>query len=80
MASHDWLDGFGGFVGVVEGNGGDIVVEDVSFDDAVEQLASDEAELTVDGSRSTTSEVPRITSVMWQRWIGVLEVSDGNCD
>jgi hypothetical protein len=46
VLAHDALDGLGGFVGVVEGNRGDVVVEDVGLDDAVEQSAADEAELT----------------------------------
>jgi hypothetical protein len=36
VAAHDGLDGLGGFVGVVEGDGADVVVEDVGFDDTVE--------------------------------------------
>lgn len=64
---------------MVEGNGGDIVVEDVGFDDAVKELATDETEFTVDGSRGTTSKVPSIASVMWEGWVGVLEIGDGNC-
>lgn len=36
MAAHDRLDGLGGFVGVVERNGRNIVMQDVGFDDAVE--------------------------------------------
>ena len=36
MAAHNWLDSLGGFVGVVERNGRNIVMQDVGFDDAVE--------------------------------------------
>lgn len=35
VPAHNWLDGLGSLVGVVEWNGRDVVVEDVGFDDAV---------------------------------------------
>ena len=49
MAAHDGLDGFGCLVGVVEGDGGDVMVKDVGFDDAVKKLAADETKFAVDG-------------------------------
>lgn len=78
MFSHDLLDGLGGFVCVVEGDGADVVVEDVGFDDAVEKLAADETEFTVDGSGGATGEVPGFGLVVGEGWIGVLEEGDGN--
>lgn len=78
MAAHDRLDGFGGFVSMVEWNGRDVVVQDVGFDDSVEQRAADEPELAVDGGCSSASETPRLGSVMSDRGIGVLQVCD--CD
>jgi hypothetical protein len=58
VLAHDGLDGLGGLVGVVEGDGGDVVVEDVGLDDAVEDLAADETELAVNGGGGTTGKVP----------------------
>ena len=78
MTAHDWLDGFGGFVGVVEGNGADIVVQDVGFDDAVQKIAADEAKFAVNGCSSSTNIVPTARSVMGKRWIGVLQISNRN--
>ena len=78
MAAHDRLDGFSGFVSVVEWNCRDVVVQDVSFDDSVEQRAADESELAVDRGCSSASEIPRLDSVMSDRGIGVLQVCD--CD
>lgn len=78
MAAHDWLDGLGGLVGMVEGDGADVVVEDVSFNDTMEELATDETELTVDGCSGTTNVVPALTRIVRKRWVGVLEVSNGN--
>ena len=36
MLAHNWLDGLGGFVGVVEGDGADVVMKDVGLDNSVE--------------------------------------------
>jgi hypothetical protein len=66
-------------VGAVEGDGGDVVVEDVGLDDAVEDLATNEAELAVNGSGGATSEVPGLAGVVRKGRVGVLEVGDGDC-
>lgn len=78
VLAHDRLDGLGGFVGVVEGDGGDVVVEDVGLDDAVEDLAADEAEFAVDGGGGAAGEVPGLAAVVGERGVGVLEVGDGD--
>lgn len=78
MTAHDLLDGFGGLIGVVEGDGTDIVVKNVGFDDAVEKLTADKAKFTVDGCGGSTGEVPRLWLVVRKSWVGVLQESDGN--
>lgn len=78
MLTHDWLDGLGGFVGVVEGDGADVMVEDVGFYDAVEEVAADESEFTVDGCGGSTDVVPAFTRVVREGWVGVLEEGDCN--
>jgi hypothetical protein len=78
VVAHDWLDGLGSLISVVEWDGGDVVVEDVGLDDAMEEVAADEAEFTIDSRGSATDVVPGLASVMWERWVGVLKVSDGN--
>lgn len=80
MLAHDLLDGLGGLVGVVEGDGGDVVVEHVGLDDAVEELAADEAHLAVDGGGGAADEVPLLRVVVGEGGIGVLEVGDGDCE
>lgn len=55
------------------------MVENVGFDDAVEQVTTDEAKLTVDRCGRSASEVPRVRFVMRQCRIGVLEESDCDC-
>ena len=76
MFAHDWLDGLGGLVGMVEWDRADIVMQDVGLDNAVEQLTADEAELAVNGRCSATCIGPGGGSVVRKRWVGVLEKSD----
>ena len=78
MAAHDRLDGLGGFVGVVEWNGRDVMVQDVGFDDAVEQITANESKLAVNGGRRSAGKAPRLGSVMSDRGIGMLQVRDCN--
>jgi hypothetical protein len=63
---------------VVEGDGRDVVVQDVRLDDAVHQVAADEAELAVDGGRGAAGEGPGVTGVVRERGVGVLEEGDGD--
>ena len=78
MLAHHWLDGFSSLIGVVERDGGDVMVQDVSLDDAVEQLTADEAELAIDGRCGAAGKVPGRAVVVRERRVGVLEVGDGN--
>jgi hypothetical protein len=54
-------------------------VQDVGLDDAVQELAADEAELAIDGGRSAAHVVPALGAVVRDRRVGVLEVRDGDC-
>ena len=78
VGAHDGPDGVRGLVGVVKGDGGDVVVQHVRLDDAVEELAADEAELAVNGGGGPTRKVPRLGLVVRERGIRVLEVGDGD--
>lgn len=78
VVAHDALDGVGGLVGVVEGNVADVVVQDVSFDDAVEDVATDETKVTVNSGSSTTGKVPNLRLVVGESRVGVLKEGDGN--
>lgn len=64
VLAHDRLDGLGGLVGVVEGNGADVVVQDVSLGDAVEEVATDESHLAINRGSGTTDVVPFLGSVV----------------
>jgi hypothetical protein len=78
MDAHDWFDGLGSFIGVVEWDGADVVVKDVRLDDTVEESTANESKLTVDGSSGTTDVVPAGTGVVRKGWVSVLEIGDGN--
>jgi hypothetical protein len=47
-------------------------VQDVRLDDAVEEVAPDEAEVAVDGGGGAADVVPRARFVVGQRRVGVL--------
>lgn len=78
MLAHDWFDGFRGLGGVVEGDGADVVVENVSLDDFVEENSADESHFSVDGCCCSADVVPGFAGVVRKCWVGVLEESD--CD
>lgn len=79
VLAHDRLDRLGCLIGVVKGDRADVVVEDMCFDDTVEQVATDETELTIDSSSGSADKVPFFGSVVGERWVGMLEEGDGNC-
>lgn len=58
MTSHNWLDGLGCLVRVVEWDGADVVMKNVGLDNAVEELTTDETKLTVDGGSGAADVVP----------------------
>lgn len=78
VAAHDLLDGLAGFIGVVEGNGADIVVKNVGLDNSVEDVAADETEVAVNGCCGTAGEVPYFWLVVGETGVSVLEVGDGD--
>jgi hypothetical protein len=53
-------------------------MKDVGLDDAVQEVATDEAKFAVDGGSGAASKVPGVTGVVRKGWIGVLEVGDGD--
>lgn len=79
VRAHDLLDGLAGLVGVVEGDGADVVVKDVGLNDTVQDVTTNKAEVTVNGGSGSTGEVPHLGLVVRESGVGVLEVSDGNC-
>lgn len=64
---------------MVKGDRGDVVVQDVGFDDRVEEVTADEAEVTVDGGGGAAGEGPGARGVVREGWVGVLEVGYGDC-
>ena len=78
VGTHDLLNSFSSLVCVIEGDCANVVVQDVGFDDTVEDVRTNGPEVAVDGCRSTTSEVPGLGTVVRKGWIGVLEESNGD--
>lgn len=56
------------------------MVQDVRLDDAVQQVAADEAELAVDGRGGALDKGPLLAGVVGQGRVGVLQEGDGDCD
>lgn len=79
VIAHDLLDGFAGLVGVIEWDAADIVVEDVSLDDSVEDVTTNETEVAVDGGCGAAGEVPHLRLVVGETRVGVLQIGDGDC-
>jgi hypothetical protein len=78
VTTHDWLDGLGSFVSVVEGDGADVMVKNVGLDDTVKKSAANESKFTVDSSGGTTNVVPALTTVVRKSWVSVLKEGDSN--
>lgn len=78
VTAHHLLDGLGGFVRVVKGNRGNVMVKNMRLDDAVEELATNESKLAVNGGSCATNICPRFRVVMRQSRVGVLKEGDGN--
>lgn len=66
MPTHDWLDCFSGLVGMVEGNGGHVVMKNMSFNNSMQELAADETKFAIDRSRCTAGEIPRFRFIVRQ--------------
>jgi len=80
VSSHDGLDGLGGFAGVVEWDGGDVVVQDVGLDDVVEEVRADGPEVAVDCGGGAAGEGPCFAGVVREGGVGVLEECDCDCE
>lgn len=78
VTTHHRLDSFACLVGMVEGNETDIMVENVGFDDSMEELSTNESEFAVDCRRGTTGVGPSIRSIVRKRRVGMLKECDRN--
>lgn len=68
----------GGLLGVVEGDLGEQVVNNVVVDNLVEEVTTDETEATVNGGEGTLDKGPRIRIVVGHLGVSVVQVGDGN--
>ena len=78
MFAQNRFDGFRGLIGVVKGDGGDEMVKDVRFDDAMHEIAADESKFTIDCGGCTTCEIPRARLIVRKGWVSVLKEGDPN--
>lgn len=78
VTSHDRLDSLCSFICVVKRNCADVMVEHVSLNNAMKDLAANESKFTVNRRSGAANVVPRCTSVVGKSWISVLEVGDRN--
>jgi hypothetical protein len=78
MATHYWLDSLGRLIGMVEGDGANVVVENVGLNYTVKKSAANETELAVDSCGSTTDIVPATRLIVRKSGIGVLKVGNSN--
>ena len=76
MTTQDRFDCLGRFIGMVEWNGRDKVMENVGFNDPMEKMAANETKFTVNRCGGATGECPSTGFVMRQRRIGMLK--EGN--
>ena len=65
---------------MVEGDGGNVVVQDVCFDDAVEESAANETEFAVNGCSGSTNIIPTSGGIVGESGVSVLEVGNCNCN
>ena len=49
------------------------------LDNAMEDVAANETEITVDGDCCSSDEIPCARSVVRESWVGMLEIGDGDC-
>ena len=55
------------------------VVDHVILNDTMENVATDEAKVTIDSAGSTLDECPFFGLIMRSLWVGVVNVCDSNC-
>jgi hypothetical protein len=63
---------------MVEGNCRDIVMEDMGFDDSVEERTTNETEFAIDCCSSAASEGPGMRIIVRKSRVSMLKVRDGN--
>jgi len=76
MLAHDWLNGLRGFPGVVKGNGGDVVMQHVCFNDTVKEMSPNKTKVAVNRRRGTASKRPFFAVVMSNGRVGMLKIGD----
>lgn len=72
--AHDFSNGNGCFLGVVEGDGGDKMMQDMSTNNVMEKMGVNESEIPVYRCCGTTCKRPLRVLVVWETSVRVLEI------
>ena len=80
MTSHDGSNGLRSLVSVVEGDGGNVVVQNMGFDNPMHKRATDKTKLAVNRSRGAPSVIPCLSCVVRQSRVRVLQEGDSDCE
>lgn len=78
VVSHDLSNVNASLTSVVEWNGRDEMVADMSANNVVEEMGVNKAEITINGSRGTASKIPGLGIVVRHGCVGVLEEGDSH--
>jgi hypothetical protein len=78
VVAHNRLDSFGGLIGMIKWNSGDVMMQYVRLNDTMEQLAADEAKLAINCGGSTAGIRPGACVVVGKSGVGMLQEGDGD--
>lgn len=74
---HHGLDSIRGFLGMVEWNPTNVMMQDVILDSSMKQIPTNEAKVSVNRRGAPAKKGPSLVWVVWQRHVGVLQ--EGYC-
>ena len=63
---------------MIEGNGGDAVVQNMRLDDVVKEVVADETKVTIDSRCGAARKSPRFGLILGKRRIAVMQIGDGD--
>ena len=78
MLAHNWFDGLSSLIGIVEGDGGDEMVNNVSLNNPMKELSSNKPKLAINSGGCASGEVPRLRVIVRKGGISVLKEGDCN--
>lgn len=73
-----WLDGLSCFLGLVEWNAAEEMVDDVVVNDLVEEMTTNKTDCAVNSGERTLGVGPGLGCVVWDFRVSVLKVRDSD--